>query len=102
MLQKQGNPLNRSRIPERREQVTPGPVRAASGIEIGLLADDVSAVEARTDNVEARLAFAEADIDALQALVSAQAATIADHEARIAALEAAAADHEARIAALEP
>lgn len=81
MLQRQSNPLNRSRTPERREQITPGPARAVSGDQVGALTDRVQALE---------------DLTAAQTL------ELADHEARIAALEAQAADHEARISALEP
>lgn len=119
MLQRQTNPLNRSRTPERREQVTPGPVRAASGIQIDFLGGDVDALGGRADTLETRMAFAEADIDALQLLIgrvealealtadqadviAAHTVTIGDHEARIATLEAEVAAHDARITVLEP
>jgi uncharacterized coiled-coil protein SlyX len=95
MLQRQNNPLNRTRIPERREQVTPGPARAASGVRIDLLSDDLAAVMARVVALEA-LTSVHADT------IAAHAAAIAEHESRIAVLEAQAADHETRIAALEP
>lgn len=81
MAQRQSNPLNRSRLPERRAQVIPAPTVAASGTDVIALAARVSTLETLADG---------------------QAVTIADHEARIAALEAQVADHEARIAALEP
>lgn len=94
MLQRQSNPLNRSRTPERRGQVIPGPVRAASGIEIDLLGDDVDAMGGRVDTVETRLAFAEADIDALQA-------ADVTHNGQIAALQGADTTQAAQIAALQ-
>lgn len=94
MLQRQGTVLNQSRTPERREQVTPGPVRAASGVEIDLLGDDVAAVEGRASTLESRMAFAEADIDALQASDTAQSASIAGHTSTLST-------HSGQIAALQ-
>ncbi|AOR77223.1 hypothetical protein [Novosphingobium resinovorum] len=81
MQQRQSNPLNQSSQPVRREQVTPGPVRAASVKQVNALSERVDAAEAsitaldsRADALEAgvvaldgRLDTAEADIDALQA-----------------------------------
>ena len=42
MQQRQSNPLNRSRLPDRRAQVVPGPVVQASGDEITDLQDAVT------------------------------------------------------------
>lgn len=94
MLQRQNNPLNRSRTPERREQVMPGPVRAASSSEIAALNDAIDDVAARATSAEVRIAFAEADIDALQA---------ADltHSSQISGLQGADAARAAQIAALQ-
>lgn len=86
MLQRQANPLNISRTPGRREQVTPGPVRAASGIQIDLLGDDVDLLGGRADTLESRMAFAEADIDALQSADTTHAGQIAALQTAVGAL----------------
>lgn len=94
MQQRQANPLNRSRTPERRVQVVPGPVRAASSFEVSLLGDDVADVEAGLNGVESRLAFAEADIDGLLA-------ADVTHTSQISALQGVDATHTSQIATLQ-
>lgn len=96
MQQRQSNPLNQSSQPVRREQVTPGPVRAASVKQVDALSDRVDAAEAsittldgRADALDTAVSGLDTRIDALEAGVVALDGRLDTAEADIDALQAA-------------
>lgn len=70
MLQNQNNPLNRSRTPERRQQVQPGPAVLASGGEIEALKDRATALETSVAGLQAHDATTDGWITAAEGAIA--------------------------------
>ncbi|GFM29268.1 hypothetical protein [Novosphingobium sp. PY1] len=66
MQQRQDNPLNRSRHPERRQQVAPNPVAIASTGDIANLQDAVTTLNIAVTALQASVADFETRISALE------------------------------------